>query len=60
MGPGSFYHKGRLSSIRFPGNEIPEQVKPGDRVVIRSNYLVLSRLFGVVMKFSQLLPNEGK
>ena len=38
----------------FPGTEILEQVKPGDRVVIRSNYLVLSRRFGVVMKCSEL------
>ena len=42
----------------FPGEEILEQVKIGDRVVIRSNYLVLSRSFGVVMKFSQLLSGE--
>ena len=42
----------------FPGDDILEQVKPGDRVVIRSNYLVLSRRFGVVMKFSQLLAKD--
>ena len=42
----------------FPEDSILEQVKPGDRVVIRSNYLVLSRRFGVVMKFSQLLRSE--
>ena len=39
----------------FPQEDILEQVKVGDRVVIRSNYLVLSRRFGVVMKYSQLL-----
>ena len=39
----------------FPGDDILQQVKVGDRVVIRSNYLVLSRRFGVVMKFSRLL-----
>lgn len=39
----------------FPDGKILEQVKPGDRVVIRSNYLVLSRRFGIVMKFSRLL-----
>ena len=39
----------------FPREDILKQVKPGDRVVIRSNYLVLSRRFGVVMKFSELL-----
>ena len=42
----------------FPQDDILEQVKPGDRVVIRSNYLVLSRRFGVVMKFSQLLSRD--
>ena len=42
----------------FPQNDILNQVKPGDRVVIRSNYLVLSRRFGVVMKFSQLLSRD--
>lgn len=39
----------------FPREDILEQVKPGDRVAIRSNYLVLSRRFGAVMKFSELL-----
>ena len=39
----------------FPDGKVLNQVKPGDRVVIRSNYLVLSRRFGVVMKFSRLL-----
>ena len=39
----------------FPQEDILEQVKVGDRVVIRSNYLVLSRRFGVVMKYSELL-----
>ena len=42
----------------FPRADILEQVTPGDRVVIRSNYLVLSRRFGVVMKFSQLLSKD--
>ena len=42
----------------FPGDDILKQVKPGDRVVIRSNYLVLSRRFGVVMKFSELLSGD--
>ena len=39
----------------FPADDILRQVKVGDRVVIRSNYLVLSRRFGVVMKYSELL-----
>ena len=42
----------------FPQNDILEQVKPGDRVVIRSNYLVLSQRFGIVMKFSELLSKD--
>ena len=42
----------------FPEDDILEQVKPGDRVVIRSNYLVLSRPFGVVMKFSELISGD--
>lgn len=42
----------------FPGDEILKQVRPGDQVVIRSNYLVLSRRFGVVMKFSELLSGN--
>lgn len=42
----------------FPEDHILNQVKPGDRVVIRANYLVLSRRFGVVMKFSELLSQK--
>ena len=42
----------------FPQDDILKQAKPGDRVVIRANYLVLSRRFGVVMKFSELLSKE--
>ena len=39
----------------FPKDDILKLVKPGDRVAIRANYLVLSRRFGVVMKFSELV-----
>lgn len=42
----------------FPKADILEQVKAGDRVVIRSNYLVMSNHFGVVMKYSELLNVE--
>lgn len=42
----------------FPREDILQQAKPGDRVVIRSNYLVLSRRFGVVMKYSELLSGK--
>ena len=42
----------------FPEPDILEQAVPGQRVVIRSNYLVLSRRFGVVMKYSTLLSAD--
>jgi len=42
----------------FPKDDILNLVKPGDRVTIRGNYLVLSRRFGVVMKYSELLSND--
>ena len=42
----------------FPKDDILKLVKPGDRVAIRANYLVLSRRFGVVMKFSELLSRD--
>lgn len=42
----------------FPEDSILEQVKPGDKVVICSNYLVLSQRFGVVMKYSELLSRD--
>lgn len=39
----------------FPSEDILRQVSVGDRVVIRSNYLVMSNLYGVVMKYSELV-----
>lgn len=42
----------------FPEASVLEQVKPGDSVVIRSNYLVLSKRFGIVMKYSELLSRN--
>ena len=42
----------------FPKADILEQVQVGDRVIIRSNYLVMSNHFGVVMKYSELLNVE--
>ena len=42
----------------FPREDILQMLKPGDRPVIRSNYLVLSRRFGVVMKFSELISGK--
>lgn len=44
----------------FPKVDILEQVKIGDTVVIRSNYLVMSNIYGVVMKYSELLSVEKK
>lgn len=42
----------------FPKSDVLDQVSLGNRVVIRSNYLVMSNLYGVVMKFSELLSVE--
>lgn len=39
----------------FPTEDALHKVKVGDRVVIRSNYLVMSNVFSVVMKYSELL-----
>lgn len=47
----------------FPNKDFYKEVSVGDRVVVRANYLVLSNLFGVVMKNSELVKvvksNEG-
>lgn len=37
------------------GEEVMRKVKVGDKVVIRSNYLVMSNVYGVVMKCSELI-----
>ena len=42
----------------FPTDDVLQKVSVGDRVTIRSNYLVLSNVSGVVMKFSELLSVE--
>ena len=39
----------------FPSEKLYAGVQPGDTVVIRSNYLVMSNLFGLVMKHSELV-----
>lgn len=39
----------------FPQEDIMKKVKIGDRVVIRSNYLVLCNVLGIVMKYSELI-----
>lgn len=43
----------------FPTDEHYARVKVGDRVVVRANYLVMSNLFGVVAKYSELVSAEG-
>ena len=42
----------------FPTADVLDKVKVGDRVTIRSNYLVMSNKFGVVMKYSELLCED--
>lgn len=43
----------------FPTAEHYEKVHIGDKVTLRANYLVMSNLFGTVMKFSELLSVES-
>lgn len=44
--------------VIFPNEDHYSKVSVGDRVVVRSNYLVMNNLFGVVMKFSELISTE--
>ncbi len=39
----------------FPNTNFYNDVSVGDKVIIKANYLVLSNLFGVVMKNSELV-----
>ena len=41
--------------VIFPTEEHYAKVAVGDRVTVRSNYLVFSNQFGVVMKYSELV-----
>lgn len=43
----------------FPTQEHYSRVSVGDIVAIRANYLVMSNLFGTVMKFSELVCVEN-
>lgn len=43
----------------FPTAEHYEKVHVGDKVTVCANYLVMSNLFGTVMKFSELLHVES-
>lgn len=42
----------------FPTDDIFNKVSLGDQVVVRANYLVMSHLFGIVMKHSELIRIE--
>ncbi len=46
--------------VIFPTKDHYEKASVGDRVVVRSNYLVTSNLYGVVMKFSELVSVEKR
>lgn len=41
--------------VIFPTNDHYSKVEVGDTVVVRANYLVMSNLFGTVMKYSELV-----
>lgn len=41
--------------VIFPTDDHYDKVQAGDTVTVRANYLVMSNLFGTVMKFSELL-----
>lgn len=42
----------------FPTDDHYSKVAVGDRVTVRANYLVMSNLFGTVMKYSELVRVE--
>lgn len=44
--------------VIFPTDEHYSRVKVGDTVTVRANYLVMSNLFGTVMKHSELVSVE--
>lgn len=46
--------------VIFPTDAHYSKVKVGDTVVVRANYLVMSNLFGTVMKYSELVSVEKK
>ncbi len=41
--------------VIFPTNDHYDKVNVGDRVTVRANYLVMSNLYGIVMKHSELI-----
>ena len=44
--------------VIFPTDDHYSKVAPGDRVVVRANYLVMTDRIGIVMKHSQLISVE--
>lgn len=44
-----------LALTIFPNTDFYNKVKIGDKVIVRANYLVLSNLFGIVMKNSEIV-----
>lgn len=44
--------------VIFPTDDHYSKVTVGDTVTVRANYLVMSNLFGTVMKFSELVSVE--
>ncbi len=44
--------------VIFPTDDHYSKVAVGDTVTVRANYLVMSNLFGTVMKFSELISVE--
>lgn len=44
--------------VIFPTDDHYSKVAVGDTVTVRANYLVMSNLFGTVMKFSELVRVE--
>lgn len=44
--------------VIFPTDDHYSKVAVGDAVTVRANYLVMSNLFGTVMKFSELVSVE--
>lgn len=46
--------------VIFPTKDHYEKVSVGDCVIVRSNYLVMSNCYGVVMKFSKLIAVEKR
>lgn len=46
--------------VIFPTKDHYEQVRVGDLVVVRANYLVMSNHYGTVMKFSELVKVDKR